>query len=112
MIYIRDIIKLYVPKFKLEATQDVLPIVEQNNSFNFEIYPNPAQNQFTLQIDLQNLYQANIFISNTHGQIIDKISLNSDDKYLHYNTSHLARGCFHATLVNNNQSITKKIIIQ
>lgn len=78
-----------------------------------KIYPQPANNEITLQLKLQmdepfNRYQ----LYNNLGQLIRKEELNFKNYAATINVAEISEGVYSLTLLNNkNESITKKLVI-
>jgi blue copper oxidase len=78
----------------------------KNNNNSLTIYPNPTSN--LVNIDAKEMTSISIF--NTLGEIVytqNKISTNS----LQINTSQWSKGIYTVQVNSNNQSITKKLIV-
>ena len=89
--------------------------IEENNSLSkFNIFPNPNNGHFNIQVQTSQSEDININISNLVGQVVysEKVSItNSLNKWL--DLSHLEKGVYTITLENNNQSfMAKKVTIQ
>ncbi|MFL0352850.1 T9SS type A sorting domain-containing protein [Xanthomarina sp. GH4-25] len=79
--------------------------IEENNVTVFNIYPNPAQNQVTIQLqEGLELNQVNIY--NTLGQFIST----SKEKVI--NTSHLSSGLYLLEIETTQGKATKQLIIE
>ena len=81
-------------------------INELNNNNSFTIYPNPCNS--LVNIDAKDMTSVSIF--NTLGEMIytqNKLSTNS----LQINTSQWSKGIYTVQVNSNNQSITKKLIV-
>lgn len=78
----------------------------KNNNNSFSIYPNPTNS--IVNIDAKEMTSVSIF--NTLGEMVytqNKISTNS----LQINTSQWSKGLYTVQVNSNNQSITKKLIV-
>ena len=89
--------------------------IEENNYLSkFNVFPNPNNGRFNIQIQTSQSEDININISNLLGQIVysEKVSItNSLNKWL--DLSHLKKGIYSVRLKNNNKNfITKKVTIQ
>jgi len=89
---------------------------ESRNKDDYFIYPNPANDMINITFTVQNAsaYSINLFAAN--GSLIQKL----DNTYYRMGTYHLpfhfikslAEGVYYLRFINNNQSITKKVIIK
>jgi hypothetical protein len=89
--------------------------IEENNSLaKFNVFPNPNNGYFNIQIQTSQSEDININISNLVGQVVysEKVSItNSLNKWL--DLSYLEKGVYTVTLENNNKSfMAKKVTIQ
>jgi blue copper oxidase len=78
----------------------------KNNNNSLTLYPNPTSN--LVNIDAKEMTSISVF--NTLGEIVyaqNKISTNS----LQINTSQWSKGIYTVQVNSNNQSITKKLIV-
>jgi hypothetical protein len=84
-------------------------IISSELENDFTIYPNPANNIIT--IDLENNYyeKSNIIISDINGKIFRNIK-NSNNKLI-INIEDFPQGVYFVILINNNLVIRKKLII-
>jgi hypothetical protein len=81
-----------------------------DNNQNLQVYPNPAQTEFTIQMDNeQNYYVVNIF--NTLGQKTTTFS--TTESLLTVNTSQWKKGIYYIQIHDFNGSLigTKKVVI-
>jgi len=85
---------------------DTLYINEQNNTYNYQIYPNPANNILKISTNT-NTVLTNYVIRNTLGQKVLSGTLNSN---LEIKIDHLNSGIYFTEISNENQSITKQFI--
>jgi len=78
-----------------------------------EFYPNPAKNHFNLLIGTSNTSSCEINIIDVMGQLVktDKFTLNYGKNNKMINVSNLADGIYFVKIKYNNESITKKLII-
>ncbi|MBP7497171.1 MAG: T9SS type A sorting domain-containing protein [Bacteroidales bacterium] len=90
-----------------------LPLKKMNNSaneINLSVYPNPSNGM--VNITVSGLTKsANIIITNIEGQQIFNQTLTSDINN-EYDFSNLAKGLYFIKIVNENNVITEKLIIQ
>lgn len=88
--------------------------IEENKSINFNIYPNPNNGQFKLNLVHENSKDLNLSIQNILGQEIYTESFQSVRSFSkNIDLSHLEKGIYHITISEKeNKSHTQKIIIQ
>ncbi len=79
----------------------------------FSVYPNPAENYITLNINSESTFDAMINLSSMNGQQIlnTQMKISSGINYKTLNTSDLVSGMYVLQILNNNQISTKKIMI-
>jgi hypothetical protein len=70
------------------------------------VYPNPSNGEFTISTDSD----MNLSIINNLGQVVKEISINSSNNY-NASVSNLANGIYFVVGKNNDQLISKKIIV-
>ena len=75
---------------------------------SFQIYPNPNDGNFTLRLRSTSITNS-IQITDLSGNIIDERSLKESDVQMHL--THLNPGVYFVTLSNDNQKITKRVVI-
>ncbi len=79
----------------------------------FEVYPNPSNGMFTVDVVLQNNKNAQIIIEDMTGKIIEnKILSNFDNGTFNINLSEKAKGIYNCILITGKEKIVKRIIIQ
>ena len=82
---------------------------------SFNIYPNPTNGGFYLEIDeVKNTAQASIFISNILGEKVKLISsknISNNNNRIYVETSTLSSGIYFVSYQNEGRRITKKLII-
>jgi hypothetical protein len=79
--------------------------VKDDNLINFKIFPNPAKNQFTIQLqEGLELQKVNLF--NSLGQLI-----NSTNKNI-ISTSNLTSGIYYVEIITDNGKASKKIVVK
>ncbi|MDL2254697.1 T9SS type A sorting domain-containing protein [Bacteroidales bacterium OttesenSCG-928-J16] len=80
---------------------------EENGWIN--LYPNPAGNQITLQINKPN--RANWSLYDASGKKVNSGKINKEDIEIHINSSDLDNGVYVLKLQSGRKSISKKVII-
>jgi PKD repeat protein len=74
------------------------------------IYPNPASSLIHVELDVLNYYNTTVQITNSLGQIMYTQKIEVSETTI--NTSNLSTGIYFVTIIEGNQTTTKKIIIQ
>ncbi len=93
--------------------QSSVGIKELNNTAEVNLYPNPANNYFYLKMnDIQG--KTLISISDITGKVLrrEEVDINSANQLLIFSTLHLSKGLYYVSIVNNNHTIVKKLIIE
>jgi hypothetical protein len=82
-----------------------------NSSFDFEVYPNPNSGQFSIQINATELDTYSLDIINSVGASVHHVE-QLNESTLTLNTINLVPGVYYIRLNNNNNIITKKMIVR
>lgn len=86
----------------------------KNNSIasNINIYPNPNNGQFIIELNSKQSGTASINIINTLGQVIQSSNVNikTNENKIPINLSGIANGTYHIHLIIDNEKYTDKII--
>ncbi len=108
-----NIIKTFQPDFgggfEYNFTTDQPLSVRKNElDAHLNLYPNPANNKFTLEgTDIDG---AQINVTNVIGQTVIIPQSKKNDK-IEFNTSNVTRGIYFVTITKNGESVTKKVIL-
>lgn len=97
----------------LNYTLNVTPAVLGNGDFsklNLSIYPNPASEEISLELDQIENYQITFF--NSIGQKINLEQLSAQSGIKRYNTANLSDGLYFIDLAQGDYHDTRKIIIK
>ena len=107
--------------FKTGTTADYVSLKEQNlvdastkASTDLELYPNPAQNQVRVGLDLTNRSDVKITVRDLSGRLVRTLSAKSiaaGTESLSLDVSTLKTGTYIVTLMVNNESRTAKLIV-
>ncbi|PLW97949.1 MAG: hypothetical protein C0591_05515 [Marinilabiliales bacterium] len=84
------------------------------NSFEFNLYPNPANQFVTIRLYQPSGGDFDIFIRDLRGKLLKQIAYPTntiEDQPLHININDLTKGMYMIQLKNNTFSATKKLII-
>ena len=87
--------------------------IYEENDYDLEVYPNPAQNEFELVFLLTSIQDIEISLMNSLGQEISKNKI--DDFIGQYkkiiDVSYLSKGVYFIQLKTDNEIFNKKIIL-
>jgi hypothetical protein len=95
----------------VEATgpASIKSIANQNE---FTLAPNPANEQVNLKLNYP-VKQTKVTITNSVGQIVyENNNVDSRWSNLNINTSDLEKGVYFVSVIQNNQTFTKKLVVQ
>lgn len=90
---------------------DHIGIAENNHSLDFAIYPNPAKNILNVQFDKTTHGKTEIKLFNVVGTLTRQTEINGYTKKVSLDISNLAPGTYFLKVFNNNDSFSKKVII-
>ena len=96
-----------------ETTSNITGVINSNFTNNFNIYPNPNNGEFTLEVDLQKSGNCEIRITNMLGQIIyeeTKFITNTKNK-IPIQLSNIVSGAYNVNLIIDKENYSKQIII-
>ncbi|MFA6705392.1 MAG: T9SS type A sorting domain-containing protein, partial [Bacteroidales bacterium] len=83
----------------------------KNNKISATLYPNPTDNKAILEIEgLTNQYD--VIVYDLHGRTIKSYRLNLGEKKLEIDVKGFANGVYNIKIVNDKNSITKKLIVR
>lgn len=98
--------------FKLVVTDSVLVGLEEKAISNFNIFPNPANNQVYIS-NMENILDAsNLRVLDMQGRELMDRKLNSNDEDYLLNIEGLSPGIYFIKIENASQSVVKKFIKQ
>lgn len=86
-----------------------IQVQKTTNNNGLWIYPNPSQNDITIQTDLS-MTNAEVIIYSMTGQVMERLQNVSGQK-VKISTDRLIRGTYFITIKNNNQLVTGKFIM-
>ncbi len=123
-IYIDKNIPVYVPCESLELYQNSPTWSYFTNiqcqaglpddtfvSENIKLYPNPASNKTTLEVEgLKN--NADVIVYDLQGRAIKTYKINARQTNLEIDVKSFAKGIYNIKLVNSDCNITKKLIVK
>ncbi|MBL6657476.1 MAG: T9SS type A sorting domain-containing protein [Flavobacteriales bacterium] len=111
-----DGIYLSIPMVRMNLDPNVAgPIgIEEEDKFEFSIYPNPNNGMFNISLKNQPANNLDVVIKNVLGQIVHQDYINSNSSgSIDLNLQHLKKGVYIVDLLENNSiSNTGKIIIK
>ena len=91
------------------ATVEPCASIEEKTEFDFEIYPNPNQGEFTLNTMKTN-GEISIEISDINGKLIYNKTRNGLDNKLQI--SNIERGVYFIKVSSNNDRVVKRFVVQ
>lgn len=106
--------------FKTSTTADYVGVKEQKLVDNsavktgLEVYPNPAQNQVSVALDLKNRSDVKITVRDLSGRLVKTLSAKSlpaGTESLNMDVSTLKTGTYIVNLLVDNESRTAKLIV-
>ncbi|MDX9930986.1 MAG: S8 family serine peptidase [Bacteroidales bacterium] len=83
---------------------------EMKNNADFSVYPNPAENDFTIVFQ-QATSAGTISISDINGRIIDQFQLLNGAQTMKINSINYPNGIYLVQYINQNNTLTKKLIV-
>ncbi len=77
----------------------------QNESFAFSLYPNPAKNSFSIDMETIDIKQVQVF------DLTGKIYFESRHKQSQIEVSEFPNGIYFVSIITNNQHSTKRLVV-
>lgn len=84
---------------------------EITSEFTANLYPNPTNNKTMLEVHGLNK-NSEVFVSDLQGRLLKKYNLNIGQGKLEINVESLAKGIYYIKIVNEDSSLTKKLIVE
>ena len=93
--------------------EHLLNIIDENASqqFDFEIYPNPNSGNFSIDIKAEQITPYSFQIINSIGISIYRIE-NLKEHKINLSQSSLSKGIYYIRIINGENMLTKKMIVQ
>ncbi|MBN2664537.1 MAG: gliding motility-associated C-terminal domain-containing protein [Bacteroidales bacterium] len=88
----------------------LLNIVEEPQTFGFELYPNPTSDYFSIKITTSEFSPYSIDIFNSTGVLIYKIS-EVNEQEITLSNEYFTSGVYYVRLKNDKNIVTKKLIV-
>ena len=86
--------------------------IDDNNEFVFYVYPNPTKDgNFTVNLPYSSK-KTQISLYNALGQLVYNSSTEKNGEYVIQLNNAVASGIYHLRIVQGNNTLTKKLIIQ
>jgi hypothetical protein len=82
-----------------------------NDNISVSLYPNPTSNKATLSIKGLN-EKAEVFIYDIQGRELLRKEISAGEKTIELNVKDFSKGVYNVRIINSNNNITKKLIIQ
>ena len=105
----REILNADEKKFSMASLD------EQDLIGSLSIAPNPVEDQFTIELNLQETIDADIVIYNVTGQQVGKIATGTflqGSQSIQSSVGDLATGVYYVTFHTENHSLTEKLIVK
>ncbi len=101
-------------KLEIKGEEVTASIDDLANKLDINVYPNPSDGKFTLELNSSYNDIFDIRITNAVGVLIEEeTNIEINGRYLkNYDLSHLGSGIYMIMLHNDNERIVEKIIIQ
>lgn len=96
----------------LRFSSSNIGIEEQQLEGQFSLYPNPADDRFTLELLNPLKRDASVKIMDLRGQVIQEAKLQSGEMKLDLNAGSLSSGVYLLQLQSGNQQASKKLIVR
>ncbi len=88
-------------------------IASISDKTDFSLAPNPAQDQVNVRINSASTTQTKIVITNAVGQLVyENNNVDAKLSNLNISTSDLEKGVYFVSVIQNNQTFTKKLVVQ
>lgn len=110
----KTVVKLLLPA-NCKASTISVDEVKKNNGSTLELFPNPNQGIFTLNVSFESkIDEATIRIYNSMGQILynEMICSDSEDFGGQISLNGLTPGIYFVNVKNANQEVSRKMIIK
>lgn len=85
---------------------------EEGLSNDLSLFPNPTQDEVTLQLDHPVEQQAAVMLFNLQGQLLQQVRFPSGARQMRLETTDLPSGIYAVSLRTGNGQLTKKLIIR
>lgn len=86
---------------------------EYQNTLTFDLFPNPADKELTVELETQSAPKAQLSISNSIGQVLMSFPLEQNNHIIKkIDVSQLAGGAYVISIKGDNINVSKKLLIQ
>lgn len=85
---------------------------EEGLANNFSLFPNPTQNEVTLQLEQTVEQDAHVMLFNLQGQVLQQLRFPSGARQMRLETTSLPGGIYMVSLSTSKGQLTKKLIIK
>lgn len=108
---------LYIDDINIANATSSVETVEDVTSSAFatvDIYPNPANTQFTVALSISEQANANISVINTLGQVVYSREESNvhGERNLNISTENMASGMYQVIITSGNNRLVKKVTVQ
>ena len=99
--------------FNLVVKQNLSTDIKNNNTLDFQLFPNPSQNEVFLYLNNYDGDNITVQVINIYGKLIKEYNLKYKDNILKINTSNIPVGCYIIRIFNETRgnSIIRKMSI-
>lgn len=100
---------------RLSDEPSTASLTEKENNFGLNVYPNPANDQVTVDFKLDNTASVNVSVTDLTGKVVytsDLGSKTSGDHKLSFNTAAFSNGIYMINFNANNATSTQKLVIK
>ncbi len=107
---------VYIDNFTLDNTLTGIETVDNNIFSNFRVYPNPAENNVTIQVEATKINEyTSIYLTDILGKRVANVfegEMNQSDYTFNVDLNSFAPGVYFVTIQNVKERKTKKLIVR
>ncbi len=90
--------------------------IVQTAKETISVYPNPTESAITVEYNIENTQEVNIYLADFSGRIVKSFNLNTQDKGIYYQQidfgANLPQGLYYVILPTENGVLTEKVLYQ
>jgi len=83
---------------------------------NIKIFPNPAKENISLRMEVEQKAEFSIYLSDLSGRLIKRLAINRQlpqgKHQLTFNIKDLTPGQYHISIKNEGEVVSKKVLLQ